>query len=155
MTPESFNIIMDSAFKFMPSKMNSRRARAMLLAIALQESQFQNRNQIGGPANGYFQFELIGVRGTILHYRTGVQVQRVCEHFGYGTAQQIHLAIEDNDLLATVLARYNLYNYPGALPGKEDVEEAWRQYLSRWRPGKPHRQRWTGYYNRAWKIVSC
>ena len=154
MTPEEFKPIMDASFKFMPAYMKSYRARAMLLTIAMQESDFENRNQISGPANGYFQFELIGVRGTLLHHRTGKAVRNVVKTFGYDNARQLHLAIEDNDIVATILARYNLYNYPGPLPGQWDHEEGWRQYLSRWRPGKPHKYRWKERYDRAWRIVT-
>lgn len=155
MTPEIFHSnIMPAAFGFMHQPMDTPAARAMLLAIGMQESDFEARNQRGGPANGYFQFELIGVRGALLHHRTGATVRHVAKIFDYDKAGQMHLAIEDNDLLATIFARYTLYNYPGPLPGPKDVDEAWRQYLSRWRPGKPRKQRWKGRYAKAWAIVN-
>lgn len=38
----------DEAFSLLPSKMNSKEARLMLLAIGLQESRFQYRRQLVG-----------------------------------------------------------------------------------------------------------
>ncbi len=154
MTPEIFsNIIFPCAFKFMAPKLNSNAARAMLLAIGWQESDFEHRKQLGGPAQGYFQFEMIGVRGSLMHHRTGKIVRAIAGVMGYENAKEIHPALENNDLLATVLARYNLYNFPGALPDRGDAEEGWRQYLDQWRPGRPRHERWEERFNQAWRIV--
>ena len=50
--------ILDPAAKLLPG-MDSAKARVMLLAIGLQESRFEHRRQIGGPARGFWQFESV------------------------------------------------------------------------------------------------
>ena len=155
MNPQDYHdIIFPVALSLVPEGWDSPEARAQLLAIALQESQFKHRRQIGGPALGFYQFELIGVRGTFLHHRTGPDTQAIAKVLGYETAERTHLALEDNDILATVLARYNIYNYPAALPVEGDAEEGWRQYLRRWRPGRPRQKRWESNFREAWRIVN-
>src|SRR5690606_27518522 len=54
--------------ELLPSRMDTPKARLMLLAIGLQESRFDHRRQIGGPARGLWQFERGGgVRGVLRH----------------------------------------------------------------------------------------
>src|SRR5690606_35531315 len=56
------------AYALLPSRMDSDRATVMLLAIGLQESRFEHRRQIKGPARGFWQFERGGgVRGVMTH----------------------------------------------------------------------------------------
>jgi hypothetical protein len=62
----------------------------------------------------------------------------------------IWAALEKNDLLALVFARLLLYSDPAAMPAVGDYDEAWKLYAVRtWRPGKPHRDSWNGYYDEA------
>ena len=49
-----------AACSLLPARMDTRAARALLVAIGLQESRFEHRRQIGGPARGFFQFEAMG-----------------------------------------------------------------------------------------------
>lgn len=52
--------------ELLPAKMDTPKARVMMLAIGMQESRFEHRKQIGGPARGFFQFEEAGgVRGVL------------------------------------------------------------------------------------------
>src|SRR5690606_12018619 len=62
--------LIEAGLALLPEPDSSREARAMLLAIALQESRFMHRRQIGGPARGYWQFEVGGVRGVMTHRHT-------------------------------------------------------------------------------------
>nr|WP_316904517.1 hypothetical protein [Ralstonia mannitolilytica] len=63
----------EPALAILPSAMDTREARVMLLAIGLQESRFMLRRQVGGPARGFWQFEegtkmsRGGVWGVYLH----------------------------------------------------------------------------------------
>ncbi|MGL5703631.1 MAG: hypothetical protein ACRCW5_11040, partial [Cetobacterium sp.] len=49
--------IINPALELLPSKMNSDKAKVMLLAIGLQESRLIHRRQIRGPAKSFLQFE--------------------------------------------------------------------------------------------------
>ena len=46
------NNIIPAALSLLPPKMDTPEARAMLGAIALQESALRYRQQVGGPAKG-------------------------------------------------------------------------------------------------------
>lgn len=45
--------LIDTSMELLPAKMDSVKARVMILAIGLQESRFEHTHQIGGPAHGY------------------------------------------------------------------------------------------------------
>jgi hypothetical protein len=136
--------------------MNSIPAKAMLLAIGLQESRFEDRTQMeGGPARGFWQFERGGgVFGVLGHPATKARIASVLQTMGYNlkTATS-HEAIEHNDILACVFARLLLWTHPDPLPVRGDVSGSWSYYTSCWRPGKPHREMWDAHYNRAWKLA--
>mgnify|MGYP003654981810 CR=1 FL=1 len=58
MSPElALDLYIRPALSILPDTMNSLQAQAMLIAIGLQESRFSHREQVGGPAKGYCQFE--------------------------------------------------------------------------------------------------
>ncbi len=46
------------------------RARVLMLAIAGQESAWKYRAQVGGPARGFWQFEVTGVDGVLNRNQT-------------------------------------------------------------------------------------
>lgn len=142
----------------LPEKFDSFEARAMLLAIGLQESRFEHRKQIGGPAHGFWQFELgggvRGVRGLIFRKaETKALAKSVLLNIGYqdATVVERYEAIVHNDVLACLFARILLYSHPDSLPSRGNAEEAWQYYLWTWRPGKPHRQTWDKFYAQAWE----
>lgn len=58
-----------------------------------------------------------------------------------------------NDVLAAVFARLLLWTLPDALPDVHSYEDGWHQYVSAWRPGKPHPATWRGLYGVAWDAV--
>ena len=148
--------VFPTAFALLPYKMDSREARAMLLAIGLQESRFVHRKQIGGPAKGFWQFEEGGgVRGVMNHVSTREHARDVCLARNVPPIVKLcYDKIETDDVLACCFARLLLYTLPSPLPGPGEHDEAWRQYLSAWRPGKPHRLTWDDFYGRAWQEIA-
>ncbi len=145
------------ALRILPEKMDSHAARAMMIAIALQESRIEHRRQIGGPARGYWQFELGGgVRGVLTHPASKPYIQDVLAAHDYDPTSPpdaCYAAIEHNDILAAAFARLLLWTLPGALPARGDADEAWAQYIEAWRPGKPHPETWPDFYRQAWEAV--
>ncbi len=147
----------DAGLAYLPPAMNSPEARAMLLAIGLQESRFVHRRQIRGPARGFWQFEVGGCQGVLTHQATRPPALAAIRDLRYGdqglSAARAHELVEHNDLLAVVFARLNLWWAPGALPKAGEHQRAWEYYLNTWRPGKPHRQTWDDFYTKAWGIA--
>ena len=156
MTPTTAHqVIIPAALQLVPPQMRSPRAEAMLIAIALQESDFRHRRQIHGPARSFWMFEAIGVAGVLMHNATRQHALGVCMAMGYAPdAAEIHDAIQHNDVLACAFARLLLWQVPQALPGRDDTEEAYRQYISVWRPGRETPARWNARYQTAWNLVS-
>ncbi len=135
----------------LPARMDGRGARLMLLAIGLQESRFQYRRQIKGPARGFWQFEKNGgVRGVLTHATTKAAAIGVCRERSVGPNESaVHAALEKDDLLACAFARLLLYSDPRPLPAPGEVANSWDCYLRNWRPGKPHRGSWDELYMHA------
>lgn len=144
--------VIPAAFSLLPPKMDSVEARAMLLAIGLQESRFQYRRQIGGPARGFWQFEEGGgVHGVMEHPDSQTFILGHLRAMSYDMKTRTsYEAIADNDILACLFARLLLWTHPKPLPKQGDNEKAWQYYLWLWRPGKPHRQTWDAFYDEAW-----
>jgi len=149
--------ILPAAYSLLPEAMATDEASAFLLAVGLQESKFEKRRQVKGPARGLWQFERTGVGGVVRHAATKDHVIAVLEALAYGTptdrTQKCYAAIGDNDVLACALARLLLWTLPTALPHRDDADGAWAQYLDAWKPGKPRRQTWAMNYARAWELV--
>lgn len=143
------------ALSMLPARMDSVQARAMLVAIGLQESEFHYRRQLGGPARGYWQFEKDGaVLGVMNHRATGAIIAEVTRRLDYPFQRDVlHDAIENNDVLACVFARLLLWTIPAPLPEELEDDIGWIQYLEGWRPGKPHPERWPSRYAAAWVAV--
>ena len=144
-----------ASMALLPPAMDSAGARAMLLAIAWQESRLLHRRQISGPARGFWQFEKGGgVAGVLMHPATATHARYVCSSLTYPpSTDACYTAIEHNDVLACSFARLLLWTLPKALPGRADAEAGWNQYLLAWRPGKPHRETWNDYYTLAWEAA--
>jgi hypothetical protein len=145
--------IIPAAYALLPDVMNSPRATAMLLAIALQESKFHyRRQQPNGPAHGFWQFEQGGgVKGVLEHHESKPHIVWVLSTLRYPANPAIcHRAIQDNDILGCVFARLLLWTDPDGLPDKGDVNTAWEMYLRCWRPGKPKPDTWDDNYAEAW-----
>lgn len=164
--------ILNKAFKYLPSGCDSVAARLLLLVIGLQESRFEFRRQMitkvvdgkktlvpEGPAVSFWQFEegnstsRGGVWGVLNHFRVGIIAKAVCREFGVAPdAHTVWKAMQTDDVLAACFARLLLLADAQKLPAVGDVEGAWKLYAERaWRPGKPHKETWAGFYSQARK----
>lgn len=144
------------ALGLLPPQMTSDRAKVQLYATGLQESRFVHRRQIGGPARGYWQFELGtresrgGVWGVYLHDKSKVLLANLCAKRGIPfSPPAIYAAIENDDVLAAGLARLMYWTVPTSLPELGDQQGAWNAYVKTWRPGKPHPGTWAECYATA------
>lgn len=147
-------IILPATFALLPPRMNSIAAAAEILAIGFQESRFTDRRQRGGPARGFWQFEKAGISGVLTHHTSRIHVLSALRTFGYDdSVHASHEAIVHNDVLACVYARLLLWTAPAPLPIRDQPDAGWRYYLDCWRPGKPHRETWDGFFARAWELV--
>jgi hypothetical protein len=147
-----------AAYALLPPEMESDHATAMLLAIGLQESGFLYRAQAhGGPARGFWQFEVGGIAGVLRHARTREPLYAALTALRYdGLSDRIascYKIVEHSDTLAAVFARCLLWTLPLALPSEDEPDRAWLQYLDAWRPGKPRRETWDAWYRVAWDRV--
>lgn len=148
--------IVPAAYSILPEPMASPAATAMLLAIGLQESGLTHREQMGGPARSFYQFERIGVMGVLATATAGAIFRDCLERLHYSrsmTAADIHQAITHNDILATCLARCLLWNDPRALPTWEQSPVGWKLYQDNWRPGAPRPEHWRDNFSTAWHRV--
>lgn len=151
-----FDVVYDATMKLLPASLNTTAAKAMLIAIGLQESTFLHRRQLNdGPARGFWQFEQGGsVRGVLTHAVTRGLARGLVDRMGYEDyPATVWNALEHNDILAMGFARLNLLWIPKALPKPEDPDEGWDQYIYAWRPGKPHRETWNNYYTQGWQLA--
>lgn len=147
--------IIPVTMRLLPIGMDSPAARAMLVAIGLQESRFIHRRQIKGPARGFLQFERGGgVRGVLTHPATAQTARQLADTLCYPADEHtLYAALEHNDVLALAFGRLLLWTLPGRLPGPQEPVEGWRQYMESWRPGKPHEGTWQAFYAEAWTRV--
>lgn len=134
------------AFSLLPPKMDSDRARVMMLAITLQEADAIYRVQHGGgPAHGLWQFEEGGgVRGVMTHSSSRDFARAGCSVLRLPFVRRtIYDALPHNDILAALFARLLLYTDARALPELDAPDaETWDYYERNWRPGKPHPEKW-------------
>ena len=141
------------AVALLPSNMDSQPAFALIVAIALQESKLLHRRQIKGPARGFWQFEQGGgVRGVLSHHSSRGHIRAVLSALKYDDSESTsYVAIEHNDVLACAYARLLLWTLPQPVAGRGEAAEAWEQYTSAWRPGKPHPETWDANFAEAWR----
>lgn len=149
------DVVFPATFALLPPAMESISAKAMLIAMGLQESHFEHRVQIGGPAHGFWQFEAGGgVRGVLNHEATSKIIRDVCAvRKVQPFVTDCYKAIVNDDVLACAFARLLLWTVPGRLPDSGEREKGWQQYIEGWRPGKPHRHTWDAFFDRAWQEV--
>ena len=135
----------------LPGKFASREATVMLLAIGLQESRFAHRQQVGGPARSFWQFERGGgVVGVLNHASTRIHSRAACViRSTMATPDAVYRRMLDDDLIGCAFARFLLYTDPRPLPEIGDVKGSWDYYKRNWRPGKPHRHTWDSLYRQA------
>lgn len=144
--------ILNPALALVPLKMDSPKARLQMLTQGQQESRFQYRRQQGdGPARGFWQFESGGgVKGVMNHPATTAIAHDLCSGFGIPWDRPtVWAALETNDELAAAFARLLLWTDLKPMPDLGDRQGAWDLYARVWRPGKPHRDTWDAYYDKA------
>jgi hypothetical protein len=149
MTPIAFReIILDPGLALLATAtsthLDDRAARVLLLAIAGQESGWESRRQIGGPARGFWQFERGGaVRGVLNHPVSTHPAAKLCAALAIPADEAtVYEALAWSDHLAVGLARLLLLTDPAPLPGIGDEAGGWACYVRNWRPGKPHPDVW-------------
>lgn len=137
------------ALDLLPRRMDSARARVLLLAIGLQESRLLHRRQLVGrqpigPAAGLWQFERGGgCAGVLAHHYSADLMRWVCRARGVApTVPALWTVMQRDDVLAAGAARLLLYTDPAPLPDVSDAAGAWAYYLRVWRPGQPHPDTW-------------
>lgn len=156
MTPHIFmRIAINPALSLLPPEMTSPAAKALMLTIALQESRLEHRRQIGGPARGFWQFEVNGTLGVLNHDKSRTLALQSLKLLGYQDvfAEEVHPLLEHNDVLAAIFARLLLWTLPMPLPVRRRVSEGWDQYLEAWRPGRPHPGTWGENWQDAWEAL--
>jgi len=155
MNAQDYNcLVLTPALSILPSRMDSPEARAMLIAIALQESSLVHRRQINGPARSFLQFEEIGIKGVLEHPASQELAHGVCRVLGYDAdPTELHAAVADNDILSACFGRLLLWRLPEPLPLHNQGPEGWNQYLECWRPGKPRRAHWANNFRTGWSVV--
>jgi hypothetical protein len=78
---------------------------------------------------------------TIKHPKAGPMMRQILEAYNVeATAPAMWEAMRYQDIVAAAAARLLVYTLPGALAATQD--EGWNQYVSAWRPGKPHPESW-------------
>lgn len=155
MTPTELDqLVLTPALAMLPARMDSLRARRILLAIQAQEDTQQRRRQWPqGPARGLWMFEEQGgVHGVLRHQASADIAQQVClvRHVK-PEARAVWLQLEHDDVLAAAFARLLLWTDPKPIP--DEIGAAWAYYLRTWRPGKPHVSRWQANWNAAVEAV--
>lgn len=157
MNPFTFvDVALTPGLSLLPSEMDTPAARAMVLAIALQESDLRHRRQLaGGPARGFLGFEPVGCLGVLTHPRTRIEAAKVCRELLVPAKPDIVCAaMEWNDVLAVAFGRLYLWSSPLPLPEDEhSYELGWKLYVSTWRPGKPRPERWAGNFGVGFDLV--
>lgn len=134
-------------------------ASRFLLSIALQESALLNRRQVGaggvenGPASSFWQFEQGGgCKGVLTHKAVAAKMMTICASYNVApTPAALWEAMRYQDIVAAAAARLLVYTLPGGLPMTAD--DGWKQYLSAWRPGKPHSDTWAKNWDLATATV--
>jgi hypothetical protein len=157
MSPEMFlKVAIDPGLAVLPESMRSNDARRFLLAICLQESALKYRRQIKGPARGFPMFEINGLRGVLTHRSSKELARSVLVNLELEGADSdvaaLHMIFEFNDALSIAFARLLIFTLPHKLP--TNAAEAWKQYISAWRPGRPHESAWLGNWTVANAAVS-
>ena len=148
------NDIIPAALSLLPEKMDTPEARAILIAIALQETALRHRRQVGGPALGLLQWELPQVGLILRHPVVGPLARNVLATLVYDPGdpphERIHAAMEHNDILQAAFSRLLLWPDAAPLPKRDDVQGSLATYLRVWRPGRPRPETWPANWSAAW-----
>lgn len=160
--PASPSVVLEQAInpelEQLPPAMHTNMARIALLAIAIHESALAHREQVGGPARSFWQFEMGGIISVLEHPSVGSIAAHACGRHGVlPSGRLVYQAFLEDDGLAAAFARCLLWADPYTLA--TDAEGVFSAYLRQWRPGdfmrgdsdrrKAIRERW----GRAFKLA--
>jgi hypothetical protein len=150
------DLIVAPTLRWLDYPYNFVEARILLLAIGLTESGFETRLQISGPARGFWQFELYGGCEEFYSSLKLRKFRDAALELGFVARPGATYGLIGNgaDHLACLMARAILWLEPKPLPSIGDVDEAYRQYRARWRPGKPSKARFVRSYETAIEVVT-
>jgi|ERR1700722_13219251 len=156
MAPDVFNsTILAPALTWfaglVPSVPVEATARVLLLAIAGQESGWQDVQQGGGgPGMGPWQFETETCLEILNNAATKDAALAVCKALEVVPSEVgVYRQLLAQPNLACAFARLDLWANPRPLPAVGDHHDAWVYYLATWRPGRPGPDRWPGNYQAA------
>jgi hypothetical protein len=155
-TPGDFDqCVVSPGLLLLPAGLRSDEARALLIAIAGQETRWSARLQSGGgPAHGFFQFERAGVLGVFENPATREHLLSACAACDVAPdIDEIYLAIVGHNALSAAVARLALLPDPARLPSADQEADGWSYYVRRWRPGKPDETRWPSAWLIGWQTV--
>lgn len=140
----------------LPGKFDGPPARVQLLATGLQESGFMTRQQNGGPARSYWQFEQAGgIHAVLTHPASKAYARAFCGLRAVAPVESdVYAAFLSDDQLACAFARLLLWTDANPLPQLGDVAGAWKYYQRNWRPGKPRPEAWPANYAAALDAVA-
>ena len=148
------NDIIPAALSLLPEKMDTPEARAILIAIALQETALRHRRQVGGPALGLLQWELPQVGLILRHPVVGPLARNVLATLVYEPGdpphERIHAAMEHNDILQCAFSRLLLWPDAAPLPKRDNVQGFIATYLRVWRPGRQRLDTLPANWAAAW-----
>jgi len=132
-----------------PTPPDTDAARLLLLAIAGQESGWQNIPQGGGgPGRGPWQFEPETCKELMFNPESAAFYTKICMALSI-VPSRTYDGLLAHPNLAVSLARLDLWCNPNPLPEVGDQEAAWEYYLETWRPGSPGPDRWPANYQAA------
>lgn len=154
MSPKLFlQRAVDPGLALLPSYMTCDCSRVILMSIAGQETNWAARIQSGGgPAHGYWQFQIEGVNEVI--EKQGPLANAVLKTLDIPITEA-YAAVQYNDLVACVFARLLLWNDPAALPAWGDLAGSFGYYNRNWRPGKPDQTRWGPAYSSSMNAIQA
>lgn len=130
-------IVEQTMSHLLPCKFDGPEARVMLLAIGLQESGFEMRQQKGGPARSFWQFEQGGgIHGVLTHKASSQYACSVCGLRAVAPIESdVYAAFLSDDQLGCAFARLLLWTDSAPLPAVGDDVGARAYYVRNWRPG--------------------
>lgn len=134
-----------------PRPPNSNEVRLLLLAIAGQESSWQDIRQVDeGAGIDPWQMQGNTVSEILANPATTALALKICLALNVKPRPGL---IWDNFLsntrLAVAFARLDLWANPAPLPPYGNQGAGYQYYLDTWRPGAPSRTRWTTVYSGA------
>lgn len=158
MTPKLFlDVAVTPALALLPEAMRSAEAKSLILSICLHESSLRHRRQRNGPARGYGQFEPgphAAIQEVLTNQKTAAHAEALCARIDIQpTWEAVYDAIEYHDLLMAGMARLLLWTIPRPLPKEAEADEAYRQYLEAWKPGRRRPDDWPADHRTAWGWV--